>query len=700
MRISNERFRLAFLSLAFLLVMLIFVIRLSNLQIVKGEYYLDLQNKGTQRLQTIKAARGEVVDRNGSPFVSNAVSYNVVFDKALEQKGGTNETILKLIVILTTTGEEWEDSLPLNIDGTAFDGSEQEIKRLKSKNFLDLNSYTSAKDVFHWVKERYNLQEYSATEARAIAGVRYEMEKMGYSYSTQYIFAEDISLETSVLIRQLARDLTGVNVVEAAKITYIDGSLAPHIIGRTGVIVAEELEKYLALERGYTQNDIVGLEGIEKAYEHELRGKDGVRKITLDTNQKVTDVMIDRDAVPGNTVVMTLDKNLQRAGIEGLEKQIKYLNETAPAGKGKEANAGAIVAVDVKTGEILLSASYPTYDLSTYSEDFSKNSTHPVAPFLNRAFNGLYAPGSCFKPVTALAGLDQGLNEYDTHIFCNRVYTYFPSYQPTCLQLHGDFTVVDALRHSCNTFFYDTGRRLGIANINDYARQLGLGVPSGIELYESKGTQCDPDSVNPGDALQAAIGQLDNGYTPLQLANYTSILARNGDVIPLSLVKSVSSYYDYTETVLESPVAKSAASYEDYNQTAEQGPVRETIPTAIPVEHFETIREGMIQATHDPLGTAYYYLGDYPITVASKTGTPQTAEFPNSTFICYAPAEDPQIAIAVVIEKGWHGYTGAPVARAVLDAYFFPETLEPIEGEDDAIDPENPVPTAQPVTNP
>jgi penicillin-binding protein 2 len=422
----------------------------------------------------------------------------------------------------------------------------------------------------------------------------------------------------------------------------------------------------LSLEKGYSMNDTVGREGIERAYEDVLRGTDGERLIERDASYNVTDVTESSAAVPGDTVVLTIDKNIQRAAMEALKEEIAYLNANAPEGQGREADAGAVVAIDIKTSEVLACVTYPTYNLETYAEDFAANSSDPLNPFWNRALSGVYAPGSTFKPTVAIAGLTEGIITPETQVQCARVYTYFSDYQPTCLSAHGMMTVMDALRASCNIFFYDTGRQVGIETINRYAQALGLGVPTGVELTEATGTQCDPNTVNPGDVLQASIGQLDNGYTPIQLANYVATIARRGVRTNVSLVKSISSYFDY-EDVIETHDVEVLSTLDD-----------------VPDEVWDTVFEGMRRATHATNGTSYSYLGDYPITVGSKTGTPQTKEFPNSTFICFAPLEDPQIAIAVVIEKGWHGYTGAPVARAVLDAYFFPEdeeeTAEDTEG--------------------
>lgn len=665
MKLNTPKMRVILLGVFVWLIIAAYLLRLADVQIVLGEKYLQQQQRGTVKTQVIKAARGEIVDRNGNPFSYNRASYEVVFDAALAPTGHENSTIAKLLEIMKKNGESWIDELPLYLDGgkPRFTDDEAAVSRLKKH--LETNSYTEAEDVFYWLCVRYDLQGLDAETAREIAGVRYEMERHGYSISVRYVFAEDISLNTAVLIRQMSNELPGVQVQENARRSYIDGGLAPHIVGRIGPIFADELEGYLSQNRGYTREDYVGKEGIERAFESTLRGEDGSREIELDSSYRVVDIAEAKAPVPGNTVVLTLDKNIQRTAIDALIAEIKYLNETAPEGRGKEADAGAVVAIDIKNSEVLAAVTYPSYDLESYSADYAKNSSDSLYPLLNRAFSGVYAPGSCFKPVVGLGGLSEGIINPATTVNCQGVYTFLNSYQPTCLSWHGAMTVSGALMHSCNIFFYDTGRQLGIDKINDYARQLGLGVPTGIELSESSGTQNDPNTERPGDVLQAAIGQLDNGYTPVQLANYCATIARRGKRYELSLVKAISSYYDWQQSVVtHEPVLAN--------------------DMGLAAEVFDPIFDGMIKAVHDPGGTAYSYLGDYPLTVAAKTGTPQTAQFPNSTFICFAPAEDPQIAIAVVIEKGWHGYTGAPVARAVLDAYFFPPEQQeetPEEGE-------------------
>jgi penicillin-binding protein 2 len=650
---SKETKRLIVLAVLVVLTGLSYGRRLIMLQIVEGESFLARQQRTIVQTQPIKAARGEIVDRDGRALAYNSVENDVLFDMALAPLSIDNEVIFSLIKILRRSGESWNDSLPLRVFGetAVFDGEAADIALLKGKKYLDLNSYASAEEAFYWLCRRYKLEEYAPGDARAIAGVRYEMEKSGYSMTLRYVFAKNVTLETAIIIRQSRDSLPGVDVVERAVRGYPDGALAPHIVGRTGPIFAEELDYYLETQRGYTLEDLVGKEGIEKAFEDVLRGTDGLRSIELDSSYRVVELKEQKPAVPGKTVVLTVDSDIQRAAAQALQSQILSLNENAKEGEGREADAGAVVAIDIKNSEVLAAVTLPSYSLSSYTPDYAENASNPLHPFLNRAFSGVYAPGSCFKPVVAAAGLASDVITPDSRVNCQRVYSYFANYQPTCLSYHGPFAVVDALRESCNIFFYDTGRLLGIDAVNKMAASLGLGVLAGIELNEAPGTQTDAATAKPGDALQVAIGQLDNGYTPLQLANFAATLARNGELRRVKLIKSVSSYFDW--------------------QDVEQRYESEVIDKIdAPENVFETVRQGMVAATHDVRGTAYRFLGDYPYLVASKTGTPQTRDFPNSTFICYAPADDPQIAVAVVIEKGWHGYTGAPVARAVMDEYF------------------------------
>lgn len=463
-------------------------------------------------------------------------------------------------------------------------------------------------------------------------------------------------------IREYSFELPGIEISQSTARDYVDGELAPNIIGVTGYISAEEYEE--VDKSRYQYNDRIGKNGLEKAAESMLKGTRGTREILSDAKGNVLSSTETEPAVPGNTIITTLDKDLQRAALKALEDQIILMQETLPEDAGGSADAGAAVAVKVKTGEILAMANYPTFDLSQYYSNYSEVATDPMRPLFNRAAQGTYVPGSIFKPVVGVGGMAEGVIKPDDTVDCTHIYTRFPDYPAQCMGNHGLIDVRHALMVSCNIFFYDVGFRLGIDKMGQYAKELGLGVPTGIEIDEAEGRvtspelfealrahNTPPEAWSPGNVIQAAIGQLDHKFTPIQMASYVSTLANFGQRMKLHLIKEVKSY-DLNETV----------------ETVE--PVVLNTVEAEP-EVWEAIRDGMVLVSRDTTyGSARYYFGDYPVTVASKTGSPEASSTYNATFICYAPAEDPEIAIAVVIEKGASGQKGAPVARAILDEYF------------------------------
>ncbi len=657
-----------------LCVCIIFGIVLIEIQIVHGQSYAELATKGATRSQTIQAARGEITDRYGRPLVQNKVGYNVTLDKAYLTRGEENEIILRLLSLLQAAGEEWIDKLPITQTEPFSFYEEQETEIAKLKDFLDVGSYTSVDDVMSWLVERYELESYTPAQQRMLAGIRYEMERQGFSITTPYTLAEDVDVSTVIQIKERSYELSGVMVTESTIREYVAGDIAPHLIGQIGPIYAEEYAELK--DQGYAMNDTIGKSGIEEAFESQLRGENGKRTITLNANGEVIDATVTQSPVPGNSIMLTLDLDLQRIAQDSLEDEIQWLQANGEEGEGKEATAGAVVAIEVKTGEILAMASYPTYNLATYNQDYNTLLANPDNPLFNRALQGTYAPGSIFKPLVGTAGLQEGLITPSYTYTCNHVYTYYDDYQPKCLGWHPNYTVMDALRVSCNIFFYDLGRRLGIDTLLDYAKQFGLGEPTGIELPEAIGHMASPaysESIgeiwNPGDVLQASIGQGKSLFTPLQLATYTATLANGGVRMKTHLVKSIHTY-NLDETVEE--IEPEVVVDMDLSDTA-----------------VSAIRDGMIRASgqNGYSGTSGAYFGNYPISVASKTGTPETTGYPNGTYICYAPADDPQIAVAVVIENGYHGYWGAAVAKAIFDEYFFGKTNDQLPTQTDTLLP-------------
>lgn len=650
--------RQVIITLLVVLAAVIILLRLMTMQIVEGESYRSYLTEGYSVIKTIPASRGSIVDRNGRSLAVNRVCYDITFDKNNVVKDSENSVILELISILEENGEEWIDNLPITTEAP-FEYSGTETAQARLRKHLDLADFASVDDVVYRLKERYGLEDMSDEDFRKVAGVRYEMERVGYNYSTPYTFAEDVSSTTVNIVSEHSYYFQGIEITESYERVYPNGDVAPHIVGITGIIYEEE---YANLDKTiYGMTDIIGKSGLEAAFEEELRGKDGKIKITYDANGEIISEEIIEEAVPGATVVSTIDMDLQRVAYSALEKQILNLRSTAAEGKGKESEGGVAVVIKVGTGEILAAANYPSYNLSTYYQDYSELVATDYSPLFNRAAEGLYAPGSTFKPVVATAALQLGNITAKSTVTCEHVYTYFTDYQPTCLGTHGRITVKNALGYSCNIFFYEIGRIMGIDNIRQYAYYYGLGEPTGIEIYERTGQVSNPDwasgkgiTWNNGDVLQASIGQGYSLFSPIQMANYVATIANQGVRVNAHFVKSINSY-DFSEVLYETPIeVLSDMGMTDYT--------------------YETVLSGMLQSSQDSSGFVW---GDFDIEVASKTGTPQTSTATvNSTFICFAPAENPEIAIAVIIEKGWQGYTAAPVAKEILQYYFGTETSD------------------------
>ena len=646
-----------------LIVAAIFLVRLMIMQIAEGESYRSYLTEGYSVTKTIEASRGDIVDRYGRSLAANRVRYDITFDKNNIVKDSENSVILELVSILEENGEEWIDNLPITKE-EPFEYSGSEAARTKLRKHLDLAEFASAEDVVFRLKEKYGLEEMNSEDFRKVAGVRYEMDRVGYNYVTPYTFAKDVSAVTINIISEHSYYFQGIEITENYERQYPNGDVAPHIIGITGIIYEEE---YANLDKSvYGINDIIGKSGLELAFESVLKGKDGKMKVTYDAEGEIISEEIIEEAIPGATVVSTIDMDLQRVAYSALEKQILNLRNTAEAGKGKESEGGVVVVMEVGTGEILAAANYPSYNLSTYYKDYSELLATDYNPLFNRAAEGTYAPGSTFKPVVATAALQLGNIKANTTVNCEHVYTYFTDYQPTCLGHHGKINVRHALGYSCNIFFYETGRVMGIDNIRQYAYYYGLGEPTGIEIKERTGQVSNPNwaadngiSWFKGDVLQASIGQGYSLFSPIQMANYVATIANRGVRVNAHFVKSINSH-DFSEILYETPVEiLSDMEMTDYT--------------------YETVLSGMLQSSQDSSGFVW---GDFDIKVASKTGTPQTTtKTVNSTFICYAPADDPKIAIAVIIEKGWQGYTAAPVAKEILQYYFGTETGNSQESE-------------------
>lgn len=675
MKRQKGNIALIVVGLIFSAILLIFVYYLIQIQIVDRQVYQEKLIKVGEQVRTVDAPRGEILLADGTAIVKNITTKNIRFDAAKMGEAGRNETILKLSQLLAQNGDAWIDTIPISynepflfLEDTGDGKIEAKIARLKSD--LKLQQYATVDDVMNKLIEQFEIpEEFTPQQKRIIAGVRYEMLSAGFSDKVFYTFAEDVSTETSITISEGGNiDYPGVDVIDAASRQYTDGTLMPHLLGRVTPLYKEDYEKILEEGltyndiglKGYTYDDVIGQGGLEAAFEEELRGTRGTSMIQKDYNTGEVVDAEEQAPIPGNSIQTTIVPELQKVAQDSLLKNILYCQSGAYSGKAINANAGAVIVIEVETGNILAMAQYPSYDITEYSSHFSELSANPEKPLLNRSLNGVYAVGSTFKPLIGIAGISEGVITSDSVVYCNRTYSYYTDYQPKCLSAHGNRTVKTALQVSCNIFFYDTGRLLGIDKIDSYSKSFGFGEATGIEVTESIGNRANPERAeelgvkwNPGDVLQASIGQSYNQFTPLQMANYAATIARDGERLETHLVKKILSY-DGTEIVEEiKPVVVDQVKN---NNNA-----------------FATVKEGMILASGTG-GTSLSSWSGFPYSVASKTGTPQLGQAEthvNSTYIAFTPVEDPDIAIFVLIENGWHGYTGSPVARDVANAYYF-----------------------------
>ena len=613
------------------------------------------------------------MDINGNEIVSNKTGFNVVIEKAFfpSNKAEMNRIICGIAEILAEDGVEWIDTLPITMEKPYeyLEARESDIVKLR-KN-IGLQHYATAEDCLTEMYKQYEIDNsYTEEQKRIIAGVRYEMVIRSFSLSNRYTYAEDIPMDTVVKLKEAAYTLEGMDIVEEAIRIYAAGDVAPHLIGTIGAINAEEYEEKRA--EGYALNDIIGKAGIEKAMEDELRGDKGTRTLELMSGVVVSDI-VTQEAVPGNTVQLTLDAEYQRDVQEILENHILWLNnQTHKDKKGYEADAGAIVVLDAKTGALLAAATSPTYDINDYLTDYASVVNGENGPLTNRATHGIYRPGSTFKTITATAALNEGfLNGGETCIVCNNVYTYWDDYKPKCTGWHGRINVITAIEKSCNIFFYELGRLMGPDMLTEYANMYGLGVDLGLETGGYTGRIANPDTIfelgqewQAGLIVQVAIGQSETGVTPLQMAVQANTLANRGVRYKPYLVDSVHTYN------MESLVKKT------------QPEIVGTIPDKTG-QTFDLIIQGMEQAadfmpySYPKVSDYYtpYLLSELPEQAAIKTGTPQmtTAEDTGSAFVGFYPADDPVIAFSGFVE---HGEYSKFMIRQIIEAYY-DENYEP-----------------------
>lgn len=658
--------RALFLLAGVLVVLAVFSAKLFQLQVVEGADYRDKATSTTLIELPLPAARGEIVDRYGRAIATNRAAYHLWLIKAMLPDDQLNEVLMRMVDILSANGESWNDDAPLtHTEPYQFEeGRDADVERMKSN--LGLAQYATAQNVYDKMIDAYDLEDIPEEYQRTLAGIRYQMQYEEYSNATPFVLASDVSMKTVATVKENNLDLPGVYVMEGTVRSYPDSTLMPHIIGTVGKIYAEEWESTYKDKDNYKMNDLVGKSGIELAYESTLKGVDGKMQIELTRTGSVVSTTV-VEPIPGDTVVLTIDKNLQSECQKILENQVMVLRNTAKANREGEAEGAALVVLDVKTGGVLAAATYPSYDLNLYSSNYSAYASDELLPLLNRAFTGLYRPGSTFKCAVAAEGLIEGLITPDYTYYCGGTYTYWSDYQPKCTHHHGNENVRTALQDSCNIFFYDLGRRLGLDAFNSMASTLGFGQKTGLEVGEATGNLSTPEyhleatgeDWQQGNVVQSAIGQQDTQVTPVQLATYAGAIANNGTRYRTHLVAAIRSY-DFSELIEETQVEVAAQ--------VEGDPA--TIQAA-----FDQVEQGMLLASR--VGTAEQFLGTYQYQIASKTGTAETGKKDeygkneyNATIVAYGPVEEPELAIGAVAEVAGNGYQLARSVRDVFDAYY------------------------------
>ncbi len=638
--------------------LLLFGAVLYDAQILHGSENRARSISSNATSEVVPASRGIITDRNGKVLVSNRLAYTLVFDRSgFTDDASLNDAILRLIRLCQETGTAWNDTLPIAQTGSFLrctnDRSESFTQYLEKNK---LTATAAGRQLIAEMRALYHVDEsLSEKDARLVIGVRYELHSRD-----SYTFAEDVSSEVLSLITDGRYE--GVSIRTASARVY-NTTLAAHILGTIGPIWQEEWSSnektgYVGYaDKGYSMNDLVGKDGVEKAFEEYLRGTDGRRLITTDEDGKLTGELYTREPQPGGTVALTLDIDLQADVERALAQTI-----TGMIDEDSNERGGAAAVVSVGSGEVLALASYPTYDLSTFNEDYEDLVADERLPMFNRATQGTYAPGSTFKMCTAVAALESGIITPSSIIQDRGIYTYYRDPQPMCWvyrqggSTHGRINVTQAITVSCNYFFYEVGRLTGIRTLDSYASQFGLGQSTGIEIGDSSGVLASPewaDSHNrewtDGQTITAAIGQSYNLFTPLQLANYIATLVGGGEHYQAHLLKNVKEYdnsrllYVYDD--------------EPLNTVEMSGST------------VEAVTKGMHELTVS--GGVAFAFRDCVVSAGAKTGSAQVGtDIANGVFVAYAPYEDPEIAVAIVIEKGGSGAALATAAVEIINSWF------------------------------
>ena len=669
--LEKSNFRFNIITSIVYVIGVILLVQLFNLQIVHGEEYRETSNTRLSRETEVEAARGKIYDRTGTVLADTKMGFNVELFKTKVSNDELNNALLTFSQILESNKDTYIDELPITVEPYEYTIEDQEeLSKWKETNKID--SAASAEEAFYILKDKYDVKVENPQDARKIVALRYTIDLTGYTATKPIELAEGISRASALQIEERNGELSGITIDVVSQRVYPQSNLASHIVGYIGKISQDEYEKDT---ESYDRDDYIGKNGIEKLFEKYLKGQDGTKEIDMSVDGTITGEYTTKEAVGGSSIVLTIDANLQYITEKKLEENIKKIR-AGEFGHKYDAQGGACVVLNIKTGEVLAMASYPDYNPSDFIggitqaklDEYNKNDA-----LFNRAIQGTYAPGSIFKMVTAIAGLQEGKVKTSTTFYDTGVYPR--AHNPVCWIYtdyhigHGKVNVVEAIAKSCNYYFYEVGYRLGIDTLAKYAKAFGLGTKTGIELpYEKDGTVASNEAaeavgekMTEGGLLSAAIGQSYNDFTPLQMTKYIAMVANGGKAVNPTIIKNViSSNGNQVSTEEINNFVNQELGLTDENTTKDMD---------IKKEYIEAVHKGMKSVTSGD-GTAVNAFEGFKIEVGGKTGSTEAGNWVNAWFAGFAPYDDPEIAVVVLVENGGHGNYTAEVVREIIDEYF------------------------------
>lgn len=671
--LDKKNIRYNLISLMIHIIGIIIIVKLFSLQIVNGKEYLEKSNSRLTRETTIKASRGNILDCNGNVLANTKIKYSLEIYRSKIETAELNKTILGIVNILEKNSDKYIDNFPITINPMQYDfTSEERTKKWLEENDIDTNS--TAEEALNYYIDKYKLSNYELQDARKIIGIRYGIEKSGYTAMKSYTIAEDISEKSMLEFEEQNANFPGIAIEKTPIRNYEYGNLGSHVIGYVGKISEEE---YNSLE-GYSISDYIGKTGIEYSFENYLKGEDGIKQTDMSINGTITGEYVTKEAVSGNNVMLTIDANVQETAERALKETIEKIRQGG-FGRAYDAKSGAAVVLNVRTGEVIAMCSYPDFEPQLLvdgitQEKWNEYTQGERSALLNRAIQSTHSPGSIFKMATAIAGLESGAITTTERIYDTGVYKYGGNTWRCWVYTdygygHGSLNVSGAIQHSCNYFFFETARRMGIDNLVKYARYLGLGSKTGIELLgEEAGMVAGKETAEKlnkewygGNTLNAAIGQDDNSFTPIQIAKYIAMVTNGGHDIDITILKKIENQ-DGTEI--------DKKEIEDYINKRLGIKNEEKEDLNISSQTIQAVLEGMKSVAMESGGTAYSVFRDFKVEVGGKTGSAEAGENVNAWFAGFAPYDNPEIAVVVFVENGGHGNYTARAAKSIFESYF------------------------------